>query len=78
MHGASKYGMYNYSHGMEYTRYFDALMRHSRDWLKGQNIDESGVHHIALVCCNGLMLLDNILTNKGTDTRNLIYKKDNI
>ena len=73
-HGASKYGVYNYSEGMEYTRYFDALQRHARAWLKGEDIDESGIHHIALVACNAMMLLDNILTNKGTDNRNKIYK----
>lgn len=72
--GASKYGTYNYSEGMEYTRYFDALQRHSRAWLKGEDIDETEIHHIALAACNCLMLLDNILTNKGTDNRNKIYK----
>lgn len=73
--GAKKYGLYNYSEGMEYTRYFDALQRHARAWLKGEDIDESGVHHIALVACNALMLLDNILTGKGVDNRNKIYNK---
>ncbi len=72
--GASKYGLYNYSEGMDYTRYFDALQRHSRAWLKGEDIDETGIHHIALAACNCLMLLDNILTNKGTDNRNKIYR----
>lgn len=75
-HGASKYGVYNYSEGMDYTRYYDALIRHGRDWLKGEDVDESGIHHIALVACNAMMLLDNILTNKGKDTRNKIYKND--
>lgn len=73
-HGASKYGKFNYSEGMEHLRYFDALQRHARAWLKGEDIDESGVHHIALVACNTMMLLDNILTNKGIDNRNKIYK----
>lgn len=73
-HGASKYGKFNYSEGMEHLRYFDALQRHARAWLKGENIDESNIHHIALVACNAMMLLDNILTNKGTDNRNKIYQ----
>lgn len=73
--GAKKYGVYNYSQGMEYTRYSDALIRHHRAWIKGEDIDESGVHHLALVACNALMLLDNILTNKGIDNRNKVYQK---
>lgn len=73
-HGANKYGVFNYSEGMDHMRYYDALMRHNRAWLKGEDIDESGIHHLALVVCNGLMLLDNILTNKGKDTRNKIYQ----
>lgn len=74
-HGASKYGVYNYSLGMDYTRYFDAAQRHMRAWLQGEDIDESGIHHLALAACNNLMLLENILTNMGTDNRNTIYKK---
>jgi len=73
--GADKYGVYNYSEGMEYTRYYDAAMRHGRSWLKGEDIDESGLHHLALFVCNGLMLLDNIITNKGIDNRNKMYKE---
>jgi hypothetical protein len=76
-HGASKYGKFNYSNGMEYTRYFDALQRHSRAWLMGEDIDESDIHHIALAACNCMMLLENILTKQGKDDRNTIYKKAN-
>ena len=72
--GANKYGIFNYSEGMEWLRYYDASLRHGRAWLKGEDIDESGIHHIALVGCNSLMLLDNILTNKGKDNRNKIYQ----
>jgi hypothetical protein len=72
--GARKYGVFNYSEGMDHLRYYDALMRHGRAWLKGEDMDESEVHHVALIACNALMLLDNILTNKGIDNRNKIYQ----
>lgn len=74
-HGAVEYGLFNYSKGMNYLRYYDAKMRHSRAWLKGEDIDESGIHHLALSICNDLMLLDNILTGQGIDDRNKIYQK---
>lgn len=72
--GEIKYGKFNYSEGMDHMRLFDALQRHARAYLKGEDIDESGVHHLALVACNAMMLLDNIKTGKGEDTRNKIYQ----
>lgn len=74
-YGAKKYGMYNYSKGMEHTRYTDAAFRHMNAYLRNENIDESGVHHLALVACNALMALENIMTNQGEDTRNKTLNK---
>lgn len=74
-HGKDKYGKYNYSEGMEISRYLDALFRHYNQYLTGEDIDESGVHHLACVVANGLMALDNILTKKGVDDRNEVYLK---
>lgn len=69
-YGANKYGMYNYSNGMEHTRYTDAAFRHMNAYLRNEDIDESGIHHLALVACNALMALENIITNQGVDNRN--------
>lgn len=72
--GKDKYGQFNYSKPMKLTRYLDALGRHNNQFLCGQDIDESGVHHLALIACNALMALDSILTGKAEDDRNINYK----
>jgi len=72
--GKDKYGQFNYSKPMKLTRYLDALGRHNNQFLCRQDIDESGVHHLALIACNALMALDSILTGKAEDDRNINYK----
>jgi hypothetical protein len=73
--GAIKYGAHNYALGLEHMRYVDALYRHLDSYLTFEDIDpESQRHHLAHVACNALMLLENILTNKGEDDRNPIYR----
>jgi len=77
-HGREKYGLFNYSSKMELLRYIDALDRHKNQFLtfKDENdIDDSGVHHLALIACNALMALDSILTGNSIDNRNKIYNK---
>lgn len=74
-HGAIKYGQYNYSNGIENTRLLDAAWRHMNAYLSGEDIDESGVEHLALIACNCLMALDNKLTGNEIDNRNAVYKK---
>lgn len=73
--GKEKYGMYNYSGKMEVTRYLDALQRHMNAYLTGESIDESGIHHLGLVCCNAMMALDGIYTGNTIENINLTYKK---
>jgi len=74
-YGATKYGEFNYSRGMPIRRYIDASWRHTNQFLLGEDIDrESAVHHLALVACNALMALENLMTGKGEDNRNEIYK----
>jgi hypothetical protein len=74
--GKEKYGQYNYSGEMEVTRYLDALSRHMNSYLAGESIDESGIHHIALVACNALMALDGIYTGKTIENINPVYKNN--
>lgn len=57
--GAAKYGPNNWR-GLEdaESRYYAALMRHLEAWRAGEAIDpESGLHHVAHVCCNAHFLL---------------------
>ena len=76
--GKDKYGMYNYSNKMEITRYLDALHRHLNSYLTGESIDESGIHHLALVACNAMMALDGIMTGKTIENINPVYKKSDV
>ena len=74
-HGADKYGDFNYSKQGDILRYIDAMQRHTNQYLTGENIDESGVHHLACVAANALMALDGILNKTITDNRNKAYVK---
>lgn len=73
--GKLKYGQFNYSKGLELTRYLSALERHLAQVYVSKDIDEeSKLHHLSHVCANALMALDNILTGTIIDDRNKIYK----
>lgn len=78
-HGESKYGKFNYSGEMPVLRYIDALQRHLNQYLTfvdKDDLDESGVHHLACVAANALMALDSIKTGKVIDNRNQVYNKE--
>jgi hypothetical protein len=74
-HGAEKYGEFNYSGKGNVLRYIDALHRHTNQYLTGEDIDESGAHHLACVAANALMALDAILNKTINDDRNKAYNK---
>lgn len=75
-YGANKYGEYNYSLGIEYTRLYDAAQRHMNSWIMGEDIDESTNHHIDHAIASLIMLKHQINNNKGTDNRNKIFKNE--
>jgi len=72
-YGADKYGAFNYSGGMEYSRYINAAIRHINDFLQGENIDESGNTHLSHAVASLMMLMDNMAIRAGTDDRNPKY-----
>lgn len=72
--GRDKYGLFNYSEEMDLLRYMDALQRHTNQFLRGEDIDESGVYHLALIACNSLMALDGMILGKAKDNRNIAYQ----
>lgn len=74
-HGADKYGDFNYSKQCDVLRYIDAMQRHTNQYLTGEDMDESGVHHLACVAANALMVLDGILNETMIDNRNKFYGK---
>lgn len=77
-HGADKYGDFNYSKQCDVLRYIDAMQRHTNQYLTGEDMDESGVHHLACVAANALMALDGILNKTMIDNRNKAYENTSI
>ena len=68
--GAAKYGPRNYRKaGINATTYVGAMLRHIVAWNDGEDLDESGLSHIAHVsaCCD--ILLDCMATGMMNDDR---------
>lgn len=61
--GADKYGAYNWTKGIKYSRVFAALMRHLWSFWRGKRVDpETGLHHLAhAMCCLMFLLHYNLL-----------------
>ena len=72
-YGAQKYDDYNYSKGMNHSRYLNAAMRHINAYWMGEDMDESGNTHLANAVASLLMLMDSKITGVGTDDRNPKY-----
>lgn len=70
MFGAKKYEPHNWRRGFDYSRCFDALMRHLEAWWQGEDIDaESGCHHLSAVMFYAVILLEFHFTGTGRDDR---------
>lgn len=55
---------------MAWSRLYAALLRHLWAWWRGQDRDpETGLSHLAHVCCCALFLLSYHLRKAGTDDR---------
>lgn len=68
--GAEKYGKWNWSKGLNYTRIIGAILRHTFLYLGGEDKDqESGLNHIAHVACNCLFLIHFSNYKKELDDR---------
>ena len=68
--GKQKYGAHNWRGGMEWSRLYDAALRHLSAFIRNEDIDqESGLHHLAHCGCCILFLLAFCLTNNGVDDR---------
>jgi len=71
-HGANKYEFYNYKKGkgLDWNRYYDALLRHLMVWIDGEETDrESGLSHLAHAGACLSMLIDAKGSGIGRDTR---------
>jgi len=69
-YGATKYAPHDWKKGMDYTRCFDAAIRHLRAWQAGQDIDpESGLQHLAHAMANCAFIIDWTEMKAGRDDR---------
>ena len=71
-YGVEKYSDYNYKNGegLDWNRYYDALLRHLFAWIGGEDNDkESKLSHLdhVMACC--AMLADAVNSGIGKDTR---------
>lgn len=74
MHGEKKYGRYNFTGGLQWTRLGAAIMRHTTAWLWGEEADtESGLHHLAHAGAGIAMALMHVRKGLGQDNR---YKRE--
>jgi len=76
-HGAKKYGEFNYSLGIEYTRMTDAALRHINKALRGLDFDEDSgqdkLYHLANAVASLMILLDGQILKIIKDNRNGKY-----
>ncbi len=69
-YGAKKYAAHNWRKGIEWSRLYDALLRHLNRWNAGEDTDpESGLPHLAHAGCCIVFLIASAKSNHGTDDR---------
>ncbi|SEO14042.1 dATP/dGTP diphosphohydrolase domain-containing protein [Mucilaginibacter sp. OK283] len=76
--GAEKYEAYNWAagEGINWSRYFNACLRHLWAFWRGKNKDEeSKKDHLAHAGACILILLEMYLISKGKDDRPVYYPK---
>jgi hypothetical protein len=67
-----KYGDYNYKtgEGLDWNRYYDAVLRHLFAWIGGEDKDkESTLSHLDHAIAGISMLIDAVESDVGKDTR---------
>ena len=70
MHGEKKYGRYNYTNGLAWSRVIAACLRHVTAFAAGEDNDsESGVSHLGHAGACILMLVVYFKRSIGTDNR---------
>lgn len=76
--GAKKYAARNWELGMDWSRLFGALLRHTFSWWMGETHDpESGLHHMAHAAFSCLVLVEYHYTKRGNDDRPYVKTNDN-
>lgn len=69
-HGAEKYGRWNWTKGLAWSRIYASTLRHLFLWYCGQDRDsESGLPHLSHAATNIMFLTVWKETKKGKDDR---------
>lgn len=69
-HGAKKYGAWNWTKGLKWSRVYASTLRHLFLWYCGQdNDEESGLPHLSHAATNIMFLSTWQEMKKGTDDR---------
>ena len=67
---ANKYERWTYRKGLNWMELCGRCARHLGDFIKGLDADrETGLHPLAHLVFDGLMLLDFVIMKRGTDDR---------
>jgi len=70
MKGADVYGYENWKKGFEYSRIYDAAIRHLSEFWKGNQKDQdTELYHLAQAAWNCITLLWMDINRKGVDDR---------
>jgi len=68
--GAQKYTKHNWRHGMDWSRLYDAALRHITSFIEGKNLDdETNLGHLSHALCCLLFLETYRILGLGTDDR---------
>ena len=72
--GARKYDKHNWRNGFEWSRLYDAALRHVLAFADGEDVDrETGLSHLAHARCCLAFLIEHVEYGLGVDDR---YKRD--
>lgn len=72
-YGAEKYRANSWREpqfqAVNWSRTYGSIMRHLMAWNDGENLDESGHHHLAHAGTQLMILIEHVFRNLGTDDR---------
>lgn len=74
-YGGGVYGEYNWQKGLFVKETCESLMRHLIAFMKGQDIDESGVSHLGHIQANAMFMSYMLKHKKEFDNRVKKFKK---
>jgi hypothetical protein len=76
-YGAKKYAENNWRKGMKWGRVIGSLLRHTYQFMAGEDVDsETGLPHVDHIACNAMFLCEYYRVHKALDDRYKGEKND--